>query len=472
MLAPGSILLYGMGNPLAGNGGAMRNTSEKRRVVIVGAGFAGLWAAQRLAKRDAAKFVDVTLVDRNNYHTFPPLIYQVAAAELEPESIAYPIRGIFRGVANVSTVMTEAKGVDIRNRLLLTDGSPIPYDHLVLAPGSRTAFFNIPGAEENAFGLKTLEEAIRLRSHILACFERAAMEGDKVPEGLLTVAVVGAGATGLEYAGALAELMATPLARDFPRLTKNKAKVVLLDAAPDVLMALPPRLREYARKRLEKMGVTVRTNSQVSEVRPDAILLQDGTAVHACTIVWSAGVMGHELGQAAGLLLGRGARIAVTPTLQIVDRPEIHVAGDAGLPGLETVPPMVAPNAIQQGIHVAENIIRMVKGDAPEEFRYHDKGSMVTIGRNAAVAKIGKREFTGYFAWILWLFVHLNYLIGFRNRLLVLLGWAWDYLFFERSVRLILPRMDSVLNVCGTGANVCFAEEESEGKDVPEQPAP
>ena len=444
----------------------MRNSSEKQRVVIVGAGFAGLWAAQRLAKRDAAKRVNVTLIDRNNYHTFPPLIYQVAAAELEPESIAYPIRGIFRGAENVTTVMTEARGVDVRNRLVFTDGSPIPYDHLVLAPGSRTAYFNIPGAEENSFGLKTLEEAVRLRGHILACFERAAMEGDNVPEGLLTVAVVGAGATGLEYAGALSELMYGPLVRDFPRLANSRAKVILLDAAPDVLMPFPPALREYARKRLEAMRVEVRTNAQVAEVRPDSLFLKDGTRIKACTIVWSAGVMGHDIGQAAGLILGRGGRIEVSPTLQIVDRPEIHVAGDTGLPGLEKVPPMVAPNAIQQGAHVARNILRIVEGDAPEEFVYKDKGSMVTIGRNAAVASIGKREFTGYFAWVLWLVVHLSYLIGFRNRLLVMLGWAWDYLFYERSVRLILPNTESVLRVCGTGANACGLDVHGGGSDA------
>ncbi|SBW06253.1 Pyridine nucleotide-disulfide oxidoreductase family protein [uncultured delta proteobacterium] len=432
-----------------------QNASKKQHVVIVGAGFAGLWAAQRLAKRDAAKLVEVTLIDRNNYHTFPPLLYQVAAAELEAESISYPIRGIFRNTPNVNTLMTEAKGVDIRNRLLLTDGTPIPYDHLVLAPGSRTSYFNIPGAEENTFGLKSIEEAVRLRSHILACFERAAMEGTERHEGLLTVAVVGAGATGLEYAGALAELMSGPLVRDFPHLAKNKAKVVLIDAAPDVLMPFPPRLREYARERLGKMGVEVRTNAQVAEVKPDSIVLKDGTMVRAYTIVWSAGVMGHGIGQAGGFILGRGGRIAVTPTLQIVDRPEIHVAGDTGLPSLENPPPMVAPNAIQQGEHVAKNIIRIVKGKAPEEFVYRDKGSMVTIGRSSAVAAIGKREFTGIMAWMLWLFVHLSYLIGFRNRILVMIGWAWDYFFYERSVRLILPNTGSVLKVCGTGENVC-----------------
>lgn len=446
-------------------------SGRKQRVVIIGAGFSGLWAAKRLSRSDAAGLVDVTLVDRNNYHTFPPLIYQVAAAMLEPESIAYPLRGIFRKMANVSTIMTEAKSIDTRNQLVMTDGSPIPYDHLILAPGSRTAYFGVPGVEENTFGLKNLEEAVRLRNHILACFERASMEADNIPEGLLTVAVVGAGATGLEYAGALAELMASPLAKDFHSLAKNKAKVVLIDASPDVIMSFPPKLRAYARRKLEKMGVTVRTSAQVAEVRPDSVILKDGSRICSCSIVWSAGVMGSEIGKAAGIVLGRGERAVVGPTLQITDMPEIHVAGDMALPNTAMVPPMVAPSAIQQGKHVAENILRVVSGGAPQEFIYRDRGAMVTIGRSAAVAVIGNREFTGLPAWVLWLVVHLSFLIGFRNRLLVLLGWAWDYFFSERSVRLILPNSGSVLKVCGTGeTRMCPAEEKEpsgmEGKDV------
>lgn len=425
----------------------MRNR-EKQRVVIVGAGFAGLFAARRLAKRDAAREVDVTLIDRNNYHTFPPLLYQVAAAEIEPESIAYPIRSVFRNACNVNTVMAEVTGIDVRSRLVLTDGPPVPYDLLVLAAGSRTAFYDIPGAEKNAFGLKTLEEAVNLRNHILACFERAALQGEDCPEGLLTVAIVGAGATGLEYAGALAELFSAPLSRDFPNRKGPKARVVLIDASEDVLMPFRPPLREYARKKLESMGVAVHIKAGVNEVGPDSVILADGTTIKACTVVWAAGVRGDDLGKTAGLLLGKGGRVAVTPTLQVAGRPEIHVAGDIAVPEGKN-PPMVAPNAIQQGIHVAENILLAVKGFATTEFFYKDKGSMVTIGRNAAVAQIGKRSYRGIFAWALWLFVHLTYLIGFRNRILVLTSWAWDYFFFEHAVRIILPRVSSALKVCG-----------------------
>lgn len=433
---------------------------SRQRVVIVGAGFAGLWAARRLGSRAARKRVTVTIIDRNNYHTFPPLLYQVAAAEIEPEAIVYPIRGIFRDTPNVTAVMSTVTGIDLHTRLVLTDGPPIPYDYLILATGSRTAYFSVPGAEECTFGLKTLEEAVTLRSHILACFERAAMDRENVPEGLLTVAVVGAGATGLEFAGALAELMATPLRRDFPLLARDKAKVILLDGSDHVLMPFPPKLRDYARSRLERMGVTVMTGAAVAEVLPNGVILKDGRKIPACTVVWSAGVMGDELGKTEGLTLGRSARVQVTPTLQVAGRPEVYVAGDLALPEGSS-PPTVAPNAIQMGQHAAKSILRAVKGLSAEEYIYWDKGSMVTIGRRSAVAKLGKREFTGSIAWLTWIFVHLMYLVGFRNRMLVLLGWAWDYLFFEKSVRLILPRVDSVLRVCGRNG-VCATPAQKE----------
>lgn len=432
------------------------HNGKKPRIVIVGAGFAGLFAAQRLSRRDAAGKVDVVLIDRNNYHTFPPLLYQVAAAEIEPESIAYPIRGIFRNAANVTTLMTEVTDIDVHNRLVITDGPSIPYDQLVLAPGSRTAFFSVPGARENAFCLKTLEESVDLRNHILACFERASLEGDTAPEGLLTVAIVGAGATGLEFAGALNELFSTPLARDFPRLKKPVARVALIDSGEDVLKPFPPPLREYARKKLETMGVSVHIQTDVAEVRPDAVVFGDGTVLKACTVVWAAGVKGAGLGGATGLTLGRGDKIAVTSALQVADRPEIHVAGDIALPE-GVLSPTVAPNAIQQGLHVAENILLSLKGDAAREYIYKDKGSMVTIGRNAAVAQIGARSYRGFFAWVLWLLVHLTYLIGFRNRILVLTSWAWHYFFFEHAVRIILPRVETVLKVCGL-KNACEKE--------------
>ena len=447
-----------------------KNTSAtgRHRVVIVGAGFSGLWAARHLSKGSSRDSVDVTLIDRNNYHTFSPLLYQVAAAEIDISAIAYPIRGIFRDAPNVRTLMGEVTDIDVRERLVLADGLLLPYDQLVLAPGSRTAFYGIPGAAENAFSLKSLEDAIKLRGHILACFERAALEGETVSDGLLTFAIVGAGATGLEFAGALTELIESPLRRDFPLLVKHKARVVLLDAAEDVIMPFAPALRQYARKKLESMGIEVITNAGVKSVAPDAVTLADGRVIKACTIVWTAGVRGETIAGSERLPLGKGERVEVTPTLQVAGRPEIHVAGDVAWPGTKKAP-MVAPNAIQQGEHVAKNVLLAMNGEATKEYFYRDKGSMATIGRNAAVAQVGKRSYTGRVAWGLWIFVHLAYLIGFRNRLITLVNWAWDYFFFERAVRLIVPRATALLKVCGT-QNACSPEEFAEQTPTEQKP--
>lgn len=433
----------------------------RHRVVIVGAGFAGLWAARRLAKKDARERIDVTLIDRNNYHTFLPLLYQVAAAEIDVSAIAYPIRGIFRNMPNVRTLMGEVTDIDVRERLVFADGLSIPYDQLILAAGSRSAFYGVPGAEENAFGLKTLEDAITLRGHILSCFERAVLEGDTVSDGLLTFIIVGAGPTGVEFAGALSELVANPLRRDFPSLVKHNVRIVLIDTAEEVLMPFAPPLRRYARGKLQSMGIEAVTKAKVSSVSANAVTLADGQVFKACTIVWTAGVRGEQIAGAERLPLGRGGRVIVTPTLQVADRPEIHVAGDVAWPEDKTAP-MVAPNAIQQGRHVAENILRSVNGKAPEEYFYRNKGSMATIGRNAAVAQTGSRSFTGGIAWLMWIFVHVASLIGFRNRLIILVNWAWDYFFFERAVRLIVPRVKSLLTICGT-KNACSIEDAIQG---------
>lgn len=419
----------------------------KQRVVIVGAGFAGLFAAKHLATGPAAKLVDVTIVDRNNYHVFPPLLYQVAAAEIEPSSIAYPIRSVFRHATNVRTVMAEVTGIDLARRTVLTDKQELLYDQLVLAAGSQTAYFGTPGAEEFAFGLKNLEEAVTLRNHILGCFEEASTLGAEAPEELLTVAVVGGGPTGLEYAGALAELFSSPLSRDYPRRGGPKAKVILIDGSDNVIHAFAEPLREYARKKLEAMGVEVLLQSRVKEVRPDSIILEGGKVIRTRTVVWSAGVQGNELGSSFGLKPGKGGRLEVSPSLQLAGMPEVHVAGDLALPEGSQAP-TVAPNAIQQGTHVAKNILLMAKGEATEAFVYKDKGSMATIGRNAGVAEIAGRNFKGFLAWALWLFVHLTYLIGFRNRILVLTGWAWAYFSFEHSVRLIFPNINTLIKYC------------------------
>lgn len=413
------------------------SNGERPQVVIVGVGFGGLWALRTLAR----EAVDVVLIDRNNYHTFLPLLYQVAAAEIEPEAIAYPVRSLLRKTHNVRFVMADVQGVNWNARSVKADGFAIPYDFLVLAMGSTSHFFGVPGAAEHAFPLRTMSQGIALRNHILCCFERAASEAD--PERrrhLLTFTVVGGGPTGVEFAGALAELVYGPLRRDYPALDFNAGRIITLEAVDSLLPGLPAKLGNYALQRLQSMGVQVRLGARVNEVARDAVHLEDGTVIPTMTVVWTAGVRGVPQVAAWDLPTTRTGQVAVLPTLQVPDHPEVYVIGDLAHVEVNGQPlPMVAPVAIQQGQAAAQNIIRQIAGEAPEPFHYRNRGTMVTIGRNAAVAEVFGRAFTGFLAWLLWLSVHLFNLIGFRNRLLVLINWAWDYLFYERTVRLILP---------------------------------
>lgn len=417
-------------------------TGDKPRVVIVGAGFAGLSAAQRLAAR---RDVETVMVDRNNYHTFLPLLYQVAAAELDAADVANPLRGLFRRRPNVSIIMGEVVGLDLEKRILHTNAQEIDYDYLVLALGSRSNFFGTPGAAEFAFTLKSLEDATKLRNHLLNRFEQAALlagrEESARQEMLTHITVVGGGPAGIEYAGALAELIRCTLHRDFPELPRGMARVTLLEASEHILPGFPPKLCDYTIKRLQRMGVTVRLKAQVTEVREESVLLADGSALSSATMVWTAGACGGRVVAEMGLPVGRGGRIAVLSTLQVAEHPEVFVVGDLSLPeGVNA--PMVAPNAMQQGRSAADNILNLIRRQPLKPFVYRDKGSLAVIGRNAAVAHVGGFEFTGFMAWILWLVVHLSYLIGFHNRLMVMIGWAWDYFFAERSVRLIIPKRD------------------------------
>jgi len=422
-----------------------QNTEIKHRVTIVGAGFAGLSAAKRLARH---KNIEVKIIDRNNYHTFQPLLYQVAAAELESGEVANPLRGLLRKRSRspISVAMAEVLGVDTEKRVLHTDGPSIPYDYLILAAGGVTNFFGTQGAEKNTFTLKTLEDAVRLRNNILYCFEQAALLSEETEmdrqKMLSHIVVVGGGPTGVEYAGALAELIRTSLARDFPDLKRGETiRVTLLEAADQILPGFPSCLCHYAHQRLARMGVTVQTKAQVTEIRDDAVVLADGTVIPSATVVWTAGVRGNDVATQMGLPIGRGGRVNVLPTLQVAEYPEIFVAGDLSLPEGQN-PPMVAPNAMQQGRLAADNILRSIRQETLSPFVYRDKGSLAVIGRNAAVARLGRFHFSGFVAWILWLGVHLSYLVGFHNRVMVLIDWAWDYFFAERSVRLILPRED------------------------------
>ncbi len=408
------------------------------RVVVVGAGFGGLWAARALASED----VEVVLLDRNNYHTFLPLLYQVAAAELVPTDIAYPVRGIFRRASNVEVRLAEVRGLDLDGRSLDTSAGPVAYDFLVLAPGSVPHFFGVEGAEEHAFPLRWMDDAIVVRRHVLQCFERAALTAD--PERrrrLLTFTVIGGGPTGVEFSGALSELVRGPLMRDFPTLRAEEVSVQLLEASDHLLGTLPPTLGAYGLDRLRRRGVTVRLGVRAERVDSGGVTLAGGERILADTVVWTAGVQGDPRMRAWGLPTGRAGRVPVTPTLNLDGHPEVYVVGDlAYLEDTEGRPlPQVAPVAIQEARCAADNIVRSI-GERPlREFRFRDPGMLAVIGRNAAVALVHGRTFRGLSAWVLWLAIHIAKLIGFRNRLLVLVNWAWDYVFFRHAVRLILP---------------------------------
>ncbi|MBI4539500.1 MAG: NAD(P)/FAD-dependent oxidoreductase [Gemmatimonadetes bacterium] len=410
---------------------------RRPRVVIVGAGFGGLWAARHLS----GAAVDVLLIDRNNFHTFLPLLYQVAAAELDAPEILYPVRAILRKMPNVDFAMAEVTGIDLDRRLVHTHGAPISYEYLVLATGSVPHYFGVPGAQEHAFPLRSLEQAIDLRNHIVSRFERAAREADPgCRRRAVTFAIVGGGATGVEFAGALAELIRGPVRKDYPLLDPGEVSVILLEGQDRLLTGLPERLGGYALRRLRAMRVEVRLCAPVTEVAPDALHLRDGTTTATETVVWTAGVRGDPDAGCWGLPTGRGGRVPVEPTLQVRGRPEVYVIGDLAYLEDQGAPlPMVAPVATQQGRHAAKNILRQVARRAPEPFDYRDPGMLATIGRNAAVAYRPGFAFTGFPAWVLWLAIHIVKLIGFRNRLIVLINWAWDYFFYERAVRLVLP---------------------------------
>jgi NADH dehydrogenase len=411
--------------------------ADKPRVVIAGAGFGGLAAARALAH----SAVEVTVVDHNNYHTFPPLLYQVAAGELEPGDIAYPVRTILRKMPGARFVLAKVERVDLSHRVLATDGPELPYDYLILAIGTVDHFFGIPGALEHAFSLKTLEQAITLRNHVLGCFEHAALEEDQARcLALLTFAIVGGGPTGVESAGALAELIEGPLRKDFPRLDLTQAQVTLVEAAGRLLPTLPEHLGVYAAHRLRRMGVEVRLNSPVESITADYVRLREGTVVPACTAIWAAGVQGWPAAERSLLPIAGRGRLAVQPTLQVPGHPEVYAVGDLAYFEQDGAAlPMVAQVALQGGMAAARNVERQIAGEEPLAFRYHDRGTMATIGRNHAAAVAYGRTFTGFPAWLLWLGIHLWYLIGFRNRLLVLINWARHYLFREHAACRILP---------------------------------
>jgi NADH dehydrogenase len=413
------------------------STEEKKRVVVIGAGFGGLWAVRTLSGNSC----DILAIDKNNYHTFLALLYQVAAAELEAEDIAYPVRSIFRNLPDVDFAMGHVRLIDFKNHLIETDHQSFPYDYLILAAGSVPHSFGIPGVEAHAYFLKTLEEGVNLKNHIICCFEKAAQQSTKSESaGILTFIIVGGGATGVEYAGALSEMIRGPIVRDYPIINFSSVRIILVEGTESLLGSMPEPIRSYTRDKLLKMGVEVRLAASVEEVTPDGIILNGKEMISTKTVVWTAGVRGEPLATLSGLPVGRDGRVSVLPTLQIASCPEIYVVGDLARIDADGHPlPMVAQVAMQSGVAAAKNIVRCMAGLPPLPFRYHDRGSMIAIGRNSAGVALGSRTYTGFFAWILWLVIHLFNLIGFRNRVMVLINWAWDYLLYERAVRFVFP---------------------------------
>ncbi len=387
--------------------------------------------------------VQSILLDRNNYHMFSPLLYQVAAAEVSAGDIVYPVRSIVRRIRNAEFCLATVQRVDFVRRTVVTDHATIPFDYLILATGSVTNFYGVAGASQYAFLLKDVDQGLALRNHILCRFEHAMQAKDpEVRRRMLTFVIVGGGPTGVEFAGALAELIRGPLVKDYPHMDFTTVKVVLLEATNTLLADLPERLRLYAQARLLRMGVDVRLRATVQRITNTDVFLSDGSVVPTETAVWTAGVRGDPLVKEWGVTTARNGRVEVLPTLQLAQHPNVYVVGDLALGMKDGQPlPMIAPVAIQQGVHAARNITRQITGREPVPFRYRDPGAMVTIGRNAAVARLGKISMTGFPAWLTWLSVHLAKLIGFRNRILVLINWAWDYFLSERAVRLIMPNI-------------------------------
>jgi NADH dehydrogenase len=399
--------------------------------VVVGSGFAGLNAARTL--RNAP--VEVTIVDKRNFHLFQPLLYQVATAALNPSDIAYPIRSIFRHQENVRGVLlAEVTGLDLDGReVTLEDGSRLPYDYLVLATGATHSYFGHDEWEPLALGLKSLEDALVMRQRILAAFEKAERNPEEADR-LLTFVVVGAGPTGVELAGALVEIAVHSLDEDFDVIDPTRARVVLVEGAPNVLPVYPDDLSRSARRQLETLGVEVLTGSMVDQIDSGGVTLTDGHRIDAGLVLWAAGVQASSLGEMLGADTDRSGRVLVKDDLSVPGHSEVFVVGDlATLPGV----PGVAPAAMQMGTHAARMIHSDIAGGVRTAFAYRDKGSLATIGRARAVADFGRIRFGGFVAWLSWLAIHIFFLIGFRNRVLVLISWAWSYLTFRRGARII-----------------------------------
>lgn len=408
-------------------------------VLIIGGGFGGLHAARTLGKK--GKDLRITVIDRRNYHLFQPLLYQVAMAGLSPAEIAYPIRSLLSEFPQVDVLLGDVKEIDPRAREVRGDFGKLSYDYLVVATGSAHSYFGHNEWEDFAPGLKTLEQATEIRRRVLEAFELAEREQDpEKQKAHLTFAIIGGGPTGVELAGALGEISRYTLEKDFRHIDPRRTRVVLIEAGQRVLATFHPDCSARALRDLEKLGVSVWTNTRVSGVTAQGVAM-NGEFLNARTVIWAAGVRPSPLNHFLSASLDKRGRVPVEPDLSLKEHPEVFVVGDqahfeqhgAPLPGL-------APVAMQQGRHAGQNVLRLAQGQTTQAFRYVDKGTMATIGRSRAVVEIGKIHYYGFTAWLTWLFVHIYYLIGFRNRLFVLAQWTWSYLTFTRGARLIVHK--------------------------------
>lgn len=411
-----------------------------RHVVVIGGGFGGLSVVKGLAKEP----VYVTLIDRQNHHLFQPLLYQVAMAGLSAAEIAVPTRSIVRSQDNARVLMGEVTNIDLYNRAVeLADGDRLAYDYLVVAAGATTNYRGNESAKAHALGLKDLDDAIEIRQRILLAFEAAERESnERMRQRLLTFVVVGGGPTGVELAGALAELSRFVLARDFRHIQPGATRILLLEGGPRILPGFDPILSRSAEQQLTDLGVDVRTNTRIDQITDVGVSLIGEGTIPSATVIWAAGVRASPLADMLGGEQDRTGRVAVAPDCSLPGRPEVFVIGDMACHRDERGKPLpgVAPVAIQQGVSVAENIRRTVRGEPRQAFRYVDKGSMATIGRSRAVAERGNHRLQGLPAWIAWLVVHVAYLVGFRNRAVVLFEWLWSYFTYGRGARLVTSR--------------------------------
>lgn len=411
--------------------------SDCPQVVIVGCGFAGLGAVHRLRK--AA--VDVTLVDKNDYHTFQPLLYQVATAELDASTVGYPIRDVLHKYDNLRFHQTSVSGIDLQNKQVQAEGlAPLGYDYLIVGLGAQVNYFGVPGAAEHALPLYTLEHAVRLKKHLLKVLEAADKNPAMIDQGALNVVVVGAGPTGVETAGALADLFSVDFAEDYPNLPIDKFRIILVDGGPNVLHPFKEKLQEYANKTLQKLGVELRLGEHVVEVAADHAKLKSGEQINTQTLIWAGGLHANPLAEALGKELDRGGRVAVGPDLSLPDHPEVFAVGDiAQMTDAKSgnVLPQLGSVALQAGTHAGANVVRLSQGKPTEPFRYHNKGTMATIGRGAAVAELpGGIDLTGEVAWLTWGAVHLALLTGAESRASAVVDWTWGLFTRDRGKRI------------------------------------